>query len=292
MNCNICVFDYVHVCLIYSVNGLIYVGSLADYNSVLYEDLKNSMLESVEVFAEHINLDQFDNSEIILILNKNDLFVEQLRNNIPLSVCFSKEAGWPWEDEHWNENEHTQYHNPALNNSSNNRTESDSNVFSEKNSTKNNLSINDNFREYWQECVEFIFNIFLKRNRNDNRNIHKHVTVATDNKIVRKLFLRVQTIIIKNNMKSAGLGNIWNDTGIDWGTLPPGLNYGNNNINGYGPNSNDNDTDPEDTNTATVTVTTTANANRMDVVRNEIAPKGLRLESATVSVDQDADQQV
>ena len=77
------------------VTAVIWVTALNHYNSVLFEDeSRNAMHDAIEAFDMYVNRVEFYDSEIILFLNKSDLFTECIENKISLSVCFSKEAGW------------------------------------------------------------------------------------------------------------------------------------------------------------------------------------------------------
>ena len=72
------------------IEGIIFVAALNDYAHVLYEDkANNAMIESIQLFAEICNSKWFRRTEIVLFLNKNDLFREYIINDIPLSVCFN-----------------------------------------------------------------------------------------------------------------------------------------------------------------------------------------------------------
>ena len=72
------------------VTAVIFVAALNHYGTVLFEDeSKNAMIESLELFFETINLKWFKKTEIILFLNKDDLFKQYIENDIPLSLCFN-----------------------------------------------------------------------------------------------------------------------------------------------------------------------------------------------------------
>ena len=228
------IFNYLILIAFNSVHALIFVASLVDYNAVLFEDSNiNSMYESLNVFEKCVNMKYFDKSALILILNKDDLFREKLKNNIPLSVCFSEEAGWPYQDEYWidNENETT-------------KTNTDTNLTD--NNNNNTTAMNEDFEIYHRKCTDFIFGLFSKRIHTNRKQIWRHVTNATQNTIVEKVFVHVQTILIHNNMASSGLamgsfddptqwnlsndrGNNNNDSGNDRGS-----DNSNNNRNGSG----------------------------------------------------------
>ena len=51
------------------------------------DETKNAMHESLLLFSEIFSSKWFRNSEMILLLNKHDLFCEKLRDT-SLSVCF------------------------------------------------------------------------------------------------------------------------------------------------------------------------------------------------------------
>ena len=168
------------------VDGLIFVAALSDYNAVLFEDNKvNSMLEAANLFENTINKTEFEQSTMVLILNKDDIFVNKLRNEkIPLSVCFSKEGNWPNEDEYF-------YDDPDLETFE---------KFSE-----NTVEANQLFENYHALCIEFIFNMFKNRNQVERRMFHRHVTTATTKRIVQHVFNSVQILVVSSNLHNAQL---------------------------------------------------------------------------------------
>lgn len=77
------------------VTAVLFVGVLSEYDLVLYEDEKqNRMVETLKLFADVANQQWFVNTEIILFLNKKDLF-EQKIARVPLTVCDEI-----WKDDH------------------------------------------------------------------------------------------------------------------------------------------------------------------------------------------------
>jgi len=50
------------------------------------------MMESLQIFDEHLNLLQFKETAFILFLNKKDVFDEKIVN-IPITVCFEEYKG-------------------------------------------------------------------------------------------------------------------------------------------------------------------------------------------------------
>merc|ERR1740123_2112617 len=77
------------------VTAVLFVSALNHYNRVLFEDEgKNAMHESIELFEEIMTSKWFRKMEMILFLNKKDLFADSIREGVPLSICFSAERGW------------------------------------------------------------------------------------------------------------------------------------------------------------------------------------------------------
>merc|ERR1712113_748190 len=105
-----------------NVTCVIFVAALNHYNCVLFEDEeKNAMHESIILFDEIINSKWFKKTEIILFLNKKDLFAECIRSGISLSVCFN--AKHDWNGTQWQENDNPNDYKPIYN------EETDNNVF-------------------------------------------------------------------------------------------------------------------------------------------------------------------
>ena len=75
------------------VTAVIYVAALNHYACVLFEDeSKNAMIESLDLFFETSNLKWFKKTEMILFLNKEDLFRENIERDAPLSLCFNSNS--------------------------------------------------------------------------------------------------------------------------------------------------------------------------------------------------------
>lgn len=71
------------------VTALIFCVALSEYDQKLYEDERtNRMHEALELFDEVCNSEYFVRTDIILFLNKSDLFREKIKK-VDLSVCFS-----------------------------------------------------------------------------------------------------------------------------------------------------------------------------------------------------------
>ena len=63
-----------------NVNAIIFVAALSEYDQVLYEDeSQNRMQESINLFDQIVNSKWFNDTAVILFLNKRDLFEEKLK---------------------------------------------------------------------------------------------------------------------------------------------------------------------------------------------------------------------
>ena len=160
------------------MNAVLYLSALNHYNASLFEDeSRNAMLESVELFQEIIRSKWFRLTETVLFLTKDDLFRIELKDKeIPLTVCFSKEADWPIEDEWYNGKNYK---------------------------FDDTLSQNENddiFEQCYHSAIEFIKQLFDKRkHEQDKRTLFKHVISLLDENDVKNSFLAVQKIVIKSN---------------------------------------------------------------------------------------------
>eukprot|EP01083_Nonionella_stella_P016864 47097_1 len=75
------------------VSAVIYVSSLSGYNELMYEDdTQNVMHDSLDLFEKTCNNEWFNNTSMILFLNKSDLFVEKIKT-VSLACCFPDYQG-------------------------------------------------------------------------------------------------------------------------------------------------------------------------------------------------------
>jgi len=75
------------------VTAIIFCVALNEYDQKLYEDEKvNRMHEAIELFEEICNSEWFVHTDIILFLNKDDLFRAKI-NQVDLNVCFPDYTG-------------------------------------------------------------------------------------------------------------------------------------------------------------------------------------------------------
>lgn len=75
------------------VTALIFCVAMSEYDLKLYEDERvNRMHESVTLFEEICNCQWFNDTSVILFLNKSDLFKDKIKT-LDLKVCFSDYEG-------------------------------------------------------------------------------------------------------------------------------------------------------------------------------------------------------
>jgi len=79
-----------------NVTSVIFVVSLSCYDELTFEEEKNAMVDSIEVFAEQVNGEHFRDTPFILFLNKSDLFYEKIKT-VPITACdpFKEYVGEP-----------------------------------------------------------------------------------------------------------------------------------------------------------------------------------------------------
>jgi len=75
------------------VTAVIFVAAINEYDQTLYEDNStNRILEATELFEKTCNSKWFGNANIILFLNKRDLFLEKIKK-VDLVCCFPEYKG-------------------------------------------------------------------------------------------------------------------------------------------------------------------------------------------------------
>jgi len=162
------------------VSGIIFVMALNHYACVLFEDeRRNAMHESMELFDDICNSKWFRKAEIMLFLNKDDLFRETLGGGHSLSLCFSKDKGWTGTE--WD---------PSMD------------YVSKPNVPYTN---DPDFGPCYQAALQFILDRYLEINEDKEKTIFSHVTCATDSDSIEKVFWDVQNIVIKANLRKGGL---------------------------------------------------------------------------------------
>eukprot|EP00924_Labyrinthula_sp_SR-Ha-C_P005125 maker-scaffold_1-snap-gene-22.61-mRNA-1 protein AED:0.01 eAED:0.01 QI:137/1/1/1/1/1/2/133/370 len=148
-----------------NVTAVIFVGAISEYDQVLYEDKsQNRLVEAVDLFDEICNSKWFQETSMILFLNKRDLFeVKFLQRKVPLNITglpfFESAPQIDWE------------------------------------STQQADAVS--------QAHEWIVNQFLTKNQTE-KEIYFHITCATDTENVKTVFDACKDIILKGNLKGSG----------------------------------------------------------------------------------------
>jgi tRNA U34 5-carboxymethylaminomethyl modifying GTPase MnmE/TrmE len=81
-----------------NVTAVLYVAAISEYDQVLYEDdTTNRLHESLTLFQEICESPWFQETSLILFLNKRDLFAEKIKT-VPLSNLFPEYRGKTYQD--------------------------------------------------------------------------------------------------------------------------------------------------------------------------------------------------
>lgn len=146
------------------VSNVIFVAALNHYCTVLFEDeCKNSMIESLELFDEVCNQRWLRTTQMVLFLNKNDLFRQRLREGLSLSISFGSE--WLGPD-----------YSPRAD-ASEEEDEAE-------------------FEKCYHMAIDFIRRRYVNLNKNPFKKIHVFVTTATDRKSIKKVFDSILMLLI------------------------------------------------------------------------------------------------
>jgi len=257
------------------VNAVLYVAALDHYATVLFEDEQtNAMIESLNIFYEILNSKWFLRTDVMLFLNKEDLFNECILDDAPLSSCFNANNGCVFKPSSFSDNKnnknqtHMSYASYQKliynrNNTKNNELSAGHALHNQsdqikkqeslpsgsetseqmeialinthvkqddlkkeniekceiypntdlKYSTKRtycngayaNMSDDDWFSFVKMEYLCFIIKEYQSKNLMPKRYLHVHITTATHKDAMTKLFMDVQTIIIKKNLTKGGI---------------------------------------------------------------------------------------
>ena len=162
-----------------SVAAVLFVAALNHFNAVLFEDESiNAMHEALELFHEVCNSKWFRNSEIILFLNKLDLFDISIGEGNSLKSAFTEANRWFGDQ--WEGSDYV---------------------------PKENVMFMDDpdYKPCRDAALEFIQTQFKKLNEDSNKTIFPHFTCGTDTDNVKTVFWDVQNMVIRNNLKRSGL---------------------------------------------------------------------------------------
>ena len=154
------------------VTAVIFVAAISEYDQCLYEDAKtNRMHEATELFDEICGSRWFENTSMILFLNKKDLFekkikVVDIRNeekglflDYEYGTC-TCDGGYP--------------------------------------------SDNDCTCGVQAEGKSYLTEQFLQKNTNEAKEVFWHITCATDTSNVKAVFNDCKKIILNRNLQGSG----------------------------------------------------------------------------------------
>lgn len=149
-----------------NVTSILWISAISEYDQVLFEDDQAGRIaEALSLFDDTVNQKQFRKTNVILFLNKSDLFREKIRT-IPIRV-----AGERFED----------FQGPYV-----------------------ESSPQEDFEKCYVAGVEYFLQQFLQRNKYADREVYHHVTNATDTNNVRVVFSACKDIILKSNLRGSG----------------------------------------------------------------------------------------
>mmetsp|Transcript_18450 Transcript_18450/g.36918 ORF Transcript_18450/g.36918 Transcript_18450/m.36918 type:complete len:373 (-) Transcript_18450:80-1198(-) len=153
------------------VTAVIFVAALSEYDQTLYEDATtNRMVEAVDLFDEICNNRFFENSSMILFLNKKDLFEKKIKKIDIKSVKDFEDYqgdictcghGYPNDEEECT------------------------------------CGMQEMGKEYFLA-------LFLAVNNDEDKATYHHLTCATDTSNVKHVFNACKDIILKNNLRGSG----------------------------------------------------------------------------------------
>eukprot|EP01084_Bolivina_argentea_P233064 392613_1 len=202
--------SYIHV--FDNTNLIIYTVSLSDYCKNITTEhgtVMNALLYSLEHFFDIVKSKKLRLSEWCVFLNKNDIFIEQLKEGISLSVCFGdKWNGLDFPDYEYNNNIKTIVSNwiRKINIFVPNEIGNLMFIFCEK---EVDMIVEEQrelvFNVCYNESIRFIQDEFNDRNKYKNRVIYFHVITAIDINCIEKVFWDVQNIVIRCGFKRGGL---------------------------------------------------------------------------------------
>eukprot|EP01084_Bolivina_argentea_P248997 416649_1 len=193
----------------YYRQAVVFVAALSDY-CVTFKDY-NAMVDSVEYFNCICNSKWFRQSEMILFLNKKDLFRKRLRNGIAMPMCFEKRFNTKWNgpdfpDYEYNKNvkkivskwiKIIEMYIP----------QDIGNLVIQfcRKDVKFMHAERNEFEGYFGECYEsalqFIQDLYIAQNQSQHRRVFSHVTQATDIDCIEKVIWNVQNIMLRRSLK-------------------------------------------------------------------------------------------
>uniref|UniRef100_A0A7S0THK9 Uncharacterized protein n=1 Tax=Elphidium margaritaceum TaxID=933848 RepID=A0A7S0THK9_9EUKA len=180
-----------------NVQAVIFVAALNHYCARLFEDeTVNGMHESIRLFATICNEKHFEKTEMILFLNKNDLFRDRLSEGTTLRSCFHQTAGW--DGEQWDKDTKDPTAEYEV-------MDYVPNATGASNDAAGAQEDSELFEQSYAHSVSFIQRQYSMVKENTAKLLYVHVTTATNKENVSKVFWDVQNMIIRKNLLRGGI---------------------------------------------------------------------------------------
>ncbi|KAI8487474.1 Guanine nucleotide-binding protein subunit alpha-11 [Branchiostoma belcheri] len=187
-----------------NVTSIMFLVALSEYDQVLVEsDNENRMEESKALFRTIITYPWFQNSSVILFLNKKDLLEEKIMYShlvdyfpefddeiiLPRQGCFLTSSEHPWQTAHFKPLQRADKLQPIR-----------GIAFGSGKLVKGRWEARDA-----QAAREFILKMFVDLNPDSDKIIYSHFTCATDTENIRFVFAAVKDTILQLNLKEYNL---------------------------------------------------------------------------------------
>jgi len=194
------------------VDAVLFVVALSDFAVYNKNIKKNAMKHSMEIYAKTVNSKWFrrnggflmndfhhHQTEIILLLNKYDIFREQIKSGISLSECFDVDDGWNAERDYGNINKILIVPYIARCVGEQNGMEIPMDIVQEIQKFVNITDKEeDELDKYCEDALLFIRNKFLEINiKNQNKLPFCHTLCAIDQDNVQRVFWDIRNILIR-----------------------------------------------------------------------------------------------
>eukprot|EP01084_Bolivina_argentea_P248998 416650_1 len=203
----------------YYRQAILFVAALSDYciTTDYNTTNTNAMVDSVEYFSCICNSKWFRQSEMILFLNKKDLFRKRLRNGIAMPMCFEKRFNTKWNgpdfpDYEYNKNVETivsmwmriiEVENKCF------IPQDIGNLVTQFCRKDVEIMDHDKLEEYFDVCYEsalrFIQDLYHTQNQWQNRVVFSHVIQATDIESIERVIWHVQNIMVRSSLRRGAL---------------------------------------------------------------------------------------
>lgn len=158
------------------VTAVIFVAAISEYDQMLYEDNRqNRMDEAISLFDEICNSRWFEDTSMILFLNKKDLFEKKIKK---VSI-----------------------NQPAVGETPARFEDFEGGICTCGGGYPSDFECTCGVQDMGKQ---YLLDKFLEKNSNDSKEIYYHITCATDTGNIKHVFDACKDIILKNNLKGSG----------------------------------------------------------------------------------------